>query len=284
VENSVSKILTEKEMVYHQRLEEMENRLRGFMAGIGSCSALWAATPVSNLATSDSSSFASDHFLSVRSRMSVASYQTEAEMTSSEVESVEASVGEPDGLSKELGADEASKTSGSGFEHIKAYVGNEYAAEWSCNLEKADNLSEAYSSIAMTSSEAECGGVELMMEREGVVDGEEEHTAIMSGHHSFLKEIQRRLEQMMQMEPLVNGEDDCSWSECEHQQDGPQPGQPRLEQLAVRQVWTKPKHQNQQPEQVEQELSYRPLPNWRLHQTTQLPLHPVLRSGVGWRQ
>jgi hypothetical protein len=29
VENSVSKILTEKEMVYHQRLEEMENRLRG---------------------------------------------------------------------------------------------------------------------------------------------------------------------------------------------------------------------------------------------------------------
>jgi hypothetical protein len=129
VENSVSKILTEKEMVYHQRVEEMENRLRGFMAGIGPCSFLRAATTVSNLATSDSSSFASDHFLSVRSRMSVASYQTEAEMMSSEVESVEASVGEPDGLFKELGAIEASKTSGSGFEHIKAYVGNEYAAE-----------------------------------------------------------------------------------------------------------------------------------------------------------
>jgi hypothetical protein len=27
VENSVSRILTEKEIVYHQRLEEMENRL-----------------------------------------------------------------------------------------------------------------------------------------------------------------------------------------------------------------------------------------------------------------
>jgi hypothetical protein len=44
--------------------------------------------------------------------------------------------------------------------------------------------------------------------------------------------------------------------QCEHQQDGPQP---RLEQLAVGQVWMKPQHQNQQPEQVEQEqlLSYR---------------------------
>jgi hypothetical protein len=101
--------------------------------------------------------------------MSVASYQTEAEMTSC------LSV-----LSKESGAEEASKTSGSGFEHIKVYVGNEYAAEWSCNLEKVDNLSETYSSVAMSSSEAECGGVELMMEREGVVDGEEECTAIMS--------------------------------------------------------------------------------------------------------
>jgi hypothetical protein len=157
-------------MVYHQRLEEMENRLRGVMAGMESCSALRAATPVSNLATSGLISSASDHFLSVRSRMSVASYQTGAEMTSC------LSV-----LSKETGADEASKTSGSGFEHMKAYVGNEYAAEWSCNLEKVDNLSEAYSSIAMTSSETECGGVKLMMEREGVVDSEEECTAIMSG-------------------------------------------------------------------------------------------------------
>jgi hypothetical protein len=68
VENSVSRILTEKEMVYHQRLEEVENRL-------------------SNLAMC----------LSV--------------------------------LSKDSGVDEASKTSGSGFEHVRAYVGNEYAAE-----------------------------------------------------------------------------------------------------------------------------------------------------------
>jgi hypothetical protein len=135
VENSVSKILTEKEMIYHQRLEKMENRL-------------------SNLATSGPISSASDHFLSVRSRVSVTSYQTEAEMTSC-----------LDVLSKESGADEASKTSGSGFEHIKAYVSNEYAVEWSCNLEKVDNLSEVYSSIAMTSSEAQFGGVKLMMER-----------------------------------------------------------------------------------------------------------------------
>jgi hypothetical protein len=55
--------------------------------------------------------------------------------------------------------------------------------------------------------------------------------------------------QVMQMQPLVN-EDDCSWSECEHQQDELQQ---QLEQLAVGQVWTKPQHQNQQPEQVEQE-------------------------------
>jgi hypothetical protein len=110
-----------------------------------------------------------------------------------------------------------------------------------------DNLSEAYSSVAITSSEAECVGVELMMEREGVVDGEEECIAIMSGHHNFLEEIQRRLEQVMQMEALVNEEDDCSWSGFEDE------SQPRLEQLAVGQVWTRPKHQNQQPEQVEQE-------------------------------
>jgi hypothetical protein len=64
----------------------------------------------------------------------------------------------------------------------------------------------------------ECGGVELMMKREGVVDGEEEHTAIMSGHHSFLEEIQRRLEQVMQVEALINEEEDCSWSGCEVEQ------------------------------------------------------------------
>jgi hypothetical protein len=153
VENSVSRILTEKEMVYHQRLEEMENKL-------------------SNLATSGPISSASDHFLlsdrtdthtNVRnipstaaanismhksissscprdrsdnvmtnltahfpmgvshenaftlsparctSRMLVVSYQTEAEMTSCVSE---------------------------------AYVGNEYAAEWSGNLKKVDNLSD----------------------------------------------------------------------------------------------------------------------------------------------
>jgi hypothetical protein len=94
---------------------------------------------------------ASDHFISVR---------TEAEMT------LCLSV-----LSKNSGVDEALKTSGSGFEHIKDYIGNEYVAEWSCNLEKVDNLSGAYSSVAMTSSKAKFGGVELMMEREGVVDG-----------------------------------------------------------------------------------------------------------------
>jgi hypothetical protein len=74
VENSVSKIMTEKEMVYHQKLEEMESRLRGVMAGMGTCSALWVATPVSNLAASGPVSSASDHFLSVRSRKLVASY------------------------------------------------------------------------------------------------------------------------------------------------------------------------------------------------------------------
>jgi hypothetical protein len=67
------------------------------------------------------------------------------------------------------------------------------------------------------------GGVELMMEREGVIDGEEECTAIMSGHHSFLEEIQRRLEQMIRTECIVNDRDECNWSECEHQQDEPQP-------------------------------------------------------------
>jgi hypothetical protein len=64
VEISVSKILTEKEMVYHQRLEEMENRLPGFMAGIGPCSALRAATTVSNLTTSDLSFFCLISYLS----------------------------------------------------------------------------------------------------------------------------------------------------------------------------------------------------------------------------
>jgi hypothetical protein len=145
------------------------------------------------------------------------------------------------------GVDEASRTSGSGLEHVRDYVGDEYAAEWSCGLEKMDNLSAAYSSVAMTSNVAECGGVELMMEREGVVDGEEERTAVMSGHHSFLEEIQRSREQVMQVEALVNEEDDCSWSGCENE------SQPRLERLAVGQVWTRPRHQSQQPEQVEQE-------------------------------
>jgi hypothetical protein len=113
--------------------------------------------------------------------------------------------------SKDSGVDEASGTSGSGLEHVREYVGNEYTAKSSCNLEKVDNLSTVYSSVAMTSSVAECGGVELMMEREGVADGEEERTAIMSGFvcHSFLEEIQRRREQVMQME------EDCSWSGCE---------------------------------------------------------------------
>jgi hypothetical protein len=197
--------------------------------------------------------------------MLVALYQTEAEILCLSV------------LSKESGADEASKTLGSDFEHIKAYISNEYAAEWSCNLEKVDNLSEVYSSIAMTSSEVEsvevsvgepdgmgqmiqmeplidkqanCGGVELMMEREGVVDGEEECIAIMSGHHSFLEEIQRRLEQIIWTECIVNDKNEYNWSECEYQQDEPQP---RLEQLAVRQVWTKLQHRNKQPKQVEQE-------------------------------
>jgi hypothetical protein len=117
----------------------MENRLRGVEAGIGSCGVLHAATPVGGLATSGPISSESNHFLSVRSRMLVASYQTKAGMISC------LSV-----LSKESGTDEASKTSGSGFEHIKAYVGNEYAAEWSCSLEKVDNLSEVYSSVATT--------------------------------------------------------------------------------------------------------------------------------------
>jgi hypothetical protein len=99
VEDSVLRILTEKERVYYQRLEEVENGL-------------------SNLATSGPISSASDHFLSVRSRMLVASHQSEAEMISC------LSV-----LSKDSGVDEASKTSESGFKHIKAYVGNEYAAK-----------------------------------------------------------------------------------------------------------------------------------------------------------
>jgi hypothetical protein len=163
-------------------LEEIENRLRVVEARIESCDALRAATSVKGLVTSVPISSESTHFLSVRSRMSVASYQTEAEMISC------LSV-----LSKGSGADEASKTSGSGFEHIKAYVGNECAAEWSCNLKKVDNRSEVYSSVAMTSSEVE--SVEALV---GEPDG---------------------MGQMMQMEPLVNEEDDCSWSECEHQQD-----------------------------------------------------------------
>ena len=70
VENSVSKILTEKEMVYHQRLEEMESRLRGVMVGMGT------SKTTASLATAGPVSSASDRFLSVRSRKSVASYRT----------------------------------------------------------------------------------------------------------------------------------------------------------------------------------------------------------------
>jgi hypothetical protein len=151
VKNSVSKFLTGKEMIYHQRLE-IEERLRAVEARIESWSALRAATPVDGLPTSGPISFASDHYLSVRSRVSQksitsirqASYQNEAEMTSC------LSV-----LSNKSGADEASRTSGSGFEHIKAYVGNEYASEWSCNLEKMDDGTEAYLNMATASSEVE---------------------------------------------------------------------------------------------------------------------------------
>jgi hypothetical protein len=190
VKNSVSKILTGKEMVYHQRLEEIEDRLRAVEARIESCSVLRAATPVNNVATSSPISSASDHYLSVRSRVSQnsvtsirqVSYQTEAKMT------LCLSV-----LSNESGVNEASRTSGSGFEHIKAYVGNDYVFEWSCNLEKMDNLPEVFSSVAMASSNVE--SVEASV---GEPDG---------------------MGQMIWMEPLVNEEDDCSWSECEHQQD-----------------------------------------------------------------
>jgi hypothetical protein len=156
--------------------------LRAVEARIESCNALRAATPVNNLTTSGPISSASEHYLSVRSRMSVASYQTEAEMTSC------LSV-----LSNKSGADEASRTSGSDFEHIKAYVGNEYAFEWSPNLEKVDDLPEAYSSVAMASSEIE--SVEASV---GEPDG---------------------MGQMIRMQSLVNDEDECSWSDCEHQQD-----------------------------------------------------------------
>jgi hypothetical protein len=58
--NSVSKILTEKEMINHQRLEEMETRLRGVEAGIESCGVLRAATPVDGLAISGPISSASE--------------------------------------------------------------------------------------------------------------------------------------------------------------------------------------------------------------------------------
>jgi hypothetical protein len=147
--------------------------LRAVEARIESCDALRAATSVKGLVTSSPISSDSNHFLSVRSRMLVVSYQTEAEMI------LCLSV-----LSKKSGADEASKTSGSNLEHIKAFVGNEYAAKWSCDLEKVDNLPEVYSSVAITSSEVE--SVEALV---GEPDG---------------------MGQMIQMEPLINEKDDCS--------------------------------------------------------------------------
>jgi hypothetical protein len=91
----------------------------------------------------------------------------------------------------------------------------------------------------------------------------------MSGHHSFLEEIQRRLELKIRTESIINNKDECSWSECEHQQDEPQP---QLEQLAVRQVWTKPQHQNQQPEQVEQEQL---LSCWSAVELASAPNHTI---------
>jgi hypothetical protein len=297
VESSVLKFLTEKEMIYHQRLVEIEDRWRTAEARIEYCGTLRAATPVNNLATSGPISSDSDHYLSVRSSVSQNSVTTLLQDSSqtednlkvapfismtcstcraSQVENTMTSCLSV--LSNESGADEASRMSESSLEHIKAYIGNEYASEWSRNLEKMDDGTEKYLSMALASSEVEsveasvggpdegeqmvqmeffidkqakCGGVELMIEREGVVDGEEEGTAIMSGHHSVLEELQRRLEQMIRTESIVNNKDECSWSECEHQQDEPQP---RLEQLAVGQVWTHPRHQNQQIEQQQEQL------------------------------
>jgi hypothetical protein len=92
--------------------------------------------------------------------------------------------------------DEASRTSGSDFEHIKAYVGNKYASEWSRNFKKMDDFPKAYLSVAMASSEVE--SVEASV---GESDGG------------------KLMELMMQMESLINDEDDCSWSDCEYQQD-----------------------------------------------------------------
>jgi hypothetical protein len=102
VKNSVSKVLNGKGMICHQELEEIENRLTAVEARIESCDALRAANSVKGLVTSGLISSDSNHFLSVRSRMLVASYQTEAEMISC------LSV-----LSNKSGVDEASKTSGS---------------------------------------------------------------------------------------------------------------------------------------------------------------------------
>jgi hypothetical protein len=74
VKNSVLKVLTGKGMICYQELEEIENRLRAVEARIESCNALRAATSVKDLVTSGPIPSESNHFLSVRSRMLVASY------------------------------------------------------------------------------------------------------------------------------------------------------------------------------------------------------------------
>jgi hypothetical protein len=74
VKNSVLKVLTGKGMICHQELEDIENRLRVVEARIESCDALQAATSVKGLVTSGLISSDSNHFFSVRSRMSVASH------------------------------------------------------------------------------------------------------------------------------------------------------------------------------------------------------------------
>jgi hypothetical protein len=112
------------------------------------CGALRAATSVSNLAISGPISSASDHFLSVRSRVSQNSvpaicqdsYQTKAKLKVAPFISMTCSTCQASQveatmtwclsvLSNESGADEASSMSESGLEHIKAYVGNEYVSE-----------------------------------------------------------------------------------------------------------------------------------------------------------
>ena len=67
----------------------------------------------------------------------------------------------------ESGANEASRTSGSDFEHIKTCVGNEYASEWFHSLEKRDDFPEAHSVGGPD-------GEEMMMERKSLIDDKEE--------------------------------------------------------------------------------------------------------------